>query len=125
MLRNTTRFSETEIITDLPQVVLQAVTLLRLCVIRCFFEFLGEMTSLKIRGIHCTVNFNWAIPGLPQYVTRACHSSVAPSHETCHATCYVMLAYSSLKMHLSILRASLICVYFFQVFFLSSTSYRG
>lgn len=51
VLRNTTCFSETELTPDMPQVVMQAVTPLRLDVMRCCFGFLGEMTSLKIRDI--------------------------------------------------------------------------
>ena len=39
--------------------------------------------------------------------------------------CYVILAYSLLKMNLSILKTSLIFLYFFQIFCLSSTSYSG
>lgn len=59
---------------------------------RCYFEFLGEIAFAEDQRYSSTVNCNWTIPGLSHDVALVCHSSVAPSHETCHATCYVMLA---------------------------------
>lgn len=82
------------------------------------FRIFGWNDFAENQRYSSTVNCIWTIPGLPHDVMLACHSSVAPKSRN------VMLAYSSLKMHLSILRTSLIFVYFFQVC-LSSTSYRG